>query len=144
MIRFSLKFLWGKISRSWTKIVAYFWFRTEQIVSISIHAISISVGTFLDTIKLSWYNTKMQNIWKETSLSPKETPLNPIRLICVFPWQDMPVGIYLFKAYSGNTKTTFEISSKLAIKTAERNNLSHFGVFIANLKQIWYIVLTQV
>ena len=56
----------------------------------------------------------------------------------------MPVGIYLFKAYSGNTKTTFEISSKLAIKTAERNNLSHFGVFIANLKQIWYIVLTQV
>ena len=47
-----------------------------------------------------------------------------------------PAGIYLFKVNNGNTRTMFEICSKLTIKTPERRQLRRSGVFIVNFEQI--------
>ena len=44
-----------------------------------------------------------------------------------------PVGIYIFKVNNINTRTKFEICSKLTIKTP--------GVFIVNLEYISHLVL---
>ena len=49
--------------------------------------------------------------------------------------------IYLLKVNNRNTRTKCEIFSKLAIKTPERRQWRHFGVFIVNLEQIPHLVL---
>ena len=46
-------------------------------------------------------------------------------------------GIYLLKVNNRNTRTRFEICSKLAIKTPERRS----GVFIVNFEHISHLVL---
>ena len=51
-----------------------------------------------------------------------------------------PNLIYLFKVSNGNNKT-YEISSKLTIKTPEWRHLRRSGVFIVNFGQISHIVL---
>ena len=50
-------------------------------------------------------------------------------------------GIYLFKVNNENTITMCEVCSKLTIKTPERRQWRHSGLFIVNFEQISYIVL---
>ena len=52
-----------------------------------------------------------------------------------------PVGIYMFKVNSGNTRTRCEIYSKITIKTPERRHWRRSGVFIVNFEHISYLVL---
>ena len=59
--------------------------------------------------------------------------------ICTI-WID-PAGIYLFKVNNGNTRAMCESCSKLKVKTPERRQWSHSGVFIVNFEQISHIVL---
>ena len=47
--------------------------------------------------------------------------------------------IYLLKVNNRNTRTRFEICSKLTIKTPERRH--HSGIFIVNLEHISHLVL---
>ena len=52
-----------------------------------------------------------------------------------------PVGIYLLKVNNRNTRTRFEICSKLTIKTPEQRHWRHFGIFIVNFEDISHLVL---
>ena len=47
---------------------------------------------------------------------------------------------YMFKIHNRRTRTTCEICSKLAIKTAERCHWPRFDVFTANFEHISYVV----
>ena len=47
----------------------------------------------------------------------------------------------MFKVYNGNTRTKYEKSSKLTIKTPERCHWRHSGVFIINFEHISHFVL---
>ena len=51
----------------------------------------------------------------------------------------IPVDIYLLKVNNRNTRTRFEIYSKLTIKTPERRHWSRSGVFIVNFKHILHL-----
>ena len=51
-----------------------------------------------------------------------------------------PAGIYLLKVSNRNTKTRFEICSKLTIKTPERRQWRRSGVFV-NFKHVSHLVL---
>ena len=51
------------------------------------------------------------------------------------------MGIYLLKANNGNTRTRYEICSKLTIKTPERRYWRCSGVFIVNFEHISHLVL---
>ena len=52
-----------------------------------------------------------------------------------------PAGIYLFKVNNRNTRTRYEICSKLTINTPERRQWRRSGVFIVNFEHISYLVL---
>ena len=52
-----------------------------------------------------------------------------------------PVGIYLLKVNNRNIRTRCEIFSKLTIKTPERRQWRHSGVFIVNFEHISHLVL---
>ena len=52
-----------------------------------------------------------------------------------------PVCIYLLKVNNRNTRTRCEICSKLTIRTPERRQLRHSGVFIVNFEHISHLVL---
>ena len=51
------------------------------------------------------------------------------------------VGNYMFKVNNRNTKTRYEICSKLTIKTPERPYQRRSSVFIVNFEQISHLVL---
>ena len=51
-----------------------------------------------------------------------------------------PVGIYLLKVNNRNTRTRFEICSKLTIKIPERRQWRRFGIFITNFEHILHLV----
>ena len=51
------------------------------------------------------------------------------------------VGIYLAKVNNRNTRTRWEICSKLTIKTPERRHWRRSGVFIVNVDHISHVVL---
>ena len=53
----------------------------------------------------------------------------------------VPVGIYLLKVNNRNTRTRFEICSKLTIKTPERRHQHRSGIFIVNFERISHLVL---
>ena len=55
--------------------------------------------------------------------------------------QNMSLGIYLLKVNNKNTRTRCEICSKLTIKTPERCQWHHSGVFIINFEHISHLVL---
>ena len=52
-----------------------------------------------------------------------------------------PAGKYLFKVNNVNTRTMYEICSKLTIKTSQRRHGRHSAVFIVNFEQILHINL---
>ena len=52
-----------------------------------------------------------------------------------------PVNIYLLKVKNRNTKERWEICSKLTIKTAERRQWCHLGVFIVNFDNMSHLFL---
>ena len=52
-----------------------------------------------------------------------------------------PADIYPFKANNRNTRTGCEICSKLTIKSLERRNRRHSGVFIVNFEHISHLIL---
>ena len=52
-----------------------------------------------------------------------------------------PVGNYMFKVNSRNTRTRSEICSKLTIKTPERRHWRLSSVFIVNFEHISHLVL---
>ena len=52
-----------------------------------------------------------------------------------------PAGIYLFKVNNRNTRTRWEICSKLTINTPERRQWRRSGVFIVNFEHISHLVL---
>ena len=52
-----------------------------------------------------------------------------------------PVGKYLFKVNNVNTRTMYEICSKLTIKTSQQRHGPHSAVFIVNFEQILHIIL---
>ena len=51
------------------------------------------------------------------------------------------VDIYLLKVNNKNTRTGCEICSKLTIKTPERRQWRHPGVFIVNLEHVSHHVI---
>ena len=53
----------------------------------------------------------------------------------------LPKETYLLKAKNRNTRTKYEICSKLTIKTPERRHWRHSGVFIVNSEHIPHLVL---
>ena len=53
-----------------------------------------------------------------------------------------PAGNYMFKVNNRNARTRCEICSKLTIKTPERRQWCHSGVFIVNFEHISHLVLT--
>ena len=54
---------------------------------------------------------------------------------------NFPVGIYLLINNNRNTRTRFEICSKLTIKTPERRQWCRSGVFIVNFEHISHLAL---
>ena len=52
-----------------------------------------------------------------------------------------PVGNYMFKVNSRNSRTRSEICSKLRIKTPERRHWRLSSVFIVNFEHISHLVL---
>ena len=50
-----------------------------------------------------------------------------------------PVSNYMFKVSNRNTKTRYEICSRLTIKTPERCHCHRSGVFIVNLEHISHL-----
>ena len=52
-----------------------------------------------------------------------------------------PAGIYMFKVNNRNTRTRYEICSKLTIKTPERRHWRRSGVFFVNFEHISHLVL---
>ena len=53
----------------------------------------------------------------------------------------VPGGIYLFKVNKGNTRTIYEINSKLTTNAPERRQWHCSYVFIVNFEQILHIIL---
>ena len=53
----------------------------------------------------------------------------------------LSICLKFFKVNNRNTRTMFEICSKLTIKTLERRQWRRSGVFIINFEQISHIVL---
>ena len=49
---------------------------------------------------------------------------------------DNPAGNYMFKVSNRNTRTRYEVCSKLTIKTPERRQWHRSGVFILNFEHI--------
>ena len=52
-----------------------------------------------------------------------------------------PTGIYLFKVNNRNTRTRYEICSKLTVKTPERRQWLRPGVFIVNFEHMSHFLL---
>ena len=52
-----------------------------------------------------------------------------------------PAGIYFSLSTVENTRTLSEACSKLTIKTPERRQYQHSGIFIVNFEQISHIFL---
>ena len=52
----------------------------------------------------------------------------------------IPVGNYMFKVNNRNTRTRYEICSKLTIKIPERHR-RRSGIFIVNFEHISHLVL---
>ena len=61
----------------------------------------------------------------------------------VTPWKEKTstAGIYLFKVNNRNTRTIYEIYSKLTIKTPKWSQWRHSGAFIVNFEHILHIAL---
>ena len=53
----------------------------------------------------------------------------------------LPAGICLLKVNNKNTKTRYEICSKLTIKIREQHQWHHSGIFIVNFEHISHLVL---
>ena len=64
-----------------------------------------------------------------------------IRNVCNDDSKNIPAGNYRFKVNNRNTGIRCEICSKLAIKTLERRQWRHSGVFIVNFEHISYLAL---
>ena len=45
----------------------------------------------------------------------------------------IPAGNYMFKVYSRNTRTSYEICPELTIKTLDRRHLRRFGILLLTL-----------
>ena len=52
-----------------------------------------------------------------------------------------PAGSYMFKVNNRNTRTRYEICSKLTIKIPARRQWRHSGIFIVNFEHISHLVL---
>ena len=52
-----------------------------------------------------------------------------------------PAGNYMFKVNNRDTRTRFEICSKLTMKTPERRHWRRSGVFIINFELVSHLVL---
>ena len=52
-----------------------------------------------------------------------------------------PAGIYMLKVNKTNIRTKYEICSKLTIKTPERLQWRHSGVFIVSFEHVSHHVL---
>ena len=52
-----------------------------------------------------------------------------------------PAGNYMFKVNNTDTRTRFEICSKLTMKTPERRHWRRSGVFIINFELVSHLVL---
>ena len=52
-----------------------------------------------------------------------------------------PAGNYMFKINSRNTRTSFEICSKLTIKIPQRRQWRRYGIFTVNFEHISHLVL---
>ena len=54
---------------------------------------------------------------------------------------NFPAGNYMFKVNNKNTRTRYKICSKLTIKTPERRQWRHSGVFSVNFEHTSHFVL---
>ena len=50
---------------------------------------------------------------------------------------DHPAAVYLFQVNNGDTRTVFEICSKLIIKTPDRRHSRIYGISIVNFEPIY-------
>ena len=46
------------------------------------------------------------------------------------------VSNYMFQVNNRNTRTMYEICSKLTMKTPERRHWRHLGVFVVNIEEV--------
>ena len=58
----------------------------------------------------------------------------------LLPWK-YPADNYMFKVNNRNTRTRYEICSKLTMKTPEQCHWRRFSVFIVNFEHISHLVL---
>ena len=77
-----------------------------------------------------------------TLLNPWKKKLHQITLVCdnIDLWV-ASAAIYLLKVNNRNTRTRYEICSKLAIKTPKRRHCRRSGVFIVNFEHISHLCL---
>ena len=91
-----------------------------------------------------WNNTNLsflkryQSIW----LSIFSKPDKSMRLLLLLPGKIRvsPAGNYMFKVNNRNTRTRYEICSKLSIKISERHQWRRSGIFIVNFEHISHFV----
>ena len=93
-----------------------------------------------------WFSYYLLLYWWYFFIRKTLTNKTFIRTLQIFqfiwkPNNDHPAGIYLLKANNRNTRTRYEICSKLTIKTLERRQWCCSGVFIVNFEHISHLVL---
>ena len=91
----------------------------------------LSIHSYPDSSNLEWWTFK------------NKMRLILVMIVITFIYSsivDVPAGIYLLKVNKRNTRTRWEICSELTIKTQERRQWRHSGVFIVNFEHISHLI----
>ena len=83
----------------------------------------------------------MKSIHLSNFLMDWVTSCNVSNLYYVNMFSDFPASIYSLKVDNRNTRTRYEICSKLTIKTSERRHWCFCGVLIVNVDHIPHLNL---
>ena len=108
----------------------------------TIHKASISFHSNLKWFRnISMYEIGFYNIsWKTKKLIMRANCLLSLFIQSFCEWlTNNPAGNYMFKVNNRNTKTRYEISSKLTIKTPEQYHWRSSGLFIVNFEEISHL-----
>ena len=85
-------------------------------------------------------------LFPNSTLSKYKIKLPQLLDVNMTKWENLkfssyPAGIYLLKINNKNIRTRYKRCSKLTIKTPERRNWRHSGLFIANFEHILHHVI---
>ena len=94
--------------------------QTAQLLSFPIQK-----STFHNDQTLKYFNAR---VWSHILMTSNKTS----------------VDNYMFQVNNRNTRTMYEICSKLTIKTPERRHWRHLGVFVVNIEEVnsgWALII---